>query len=57
MKLREGKKPVEPVEKSPIHYLPPSADRGDLRSITPMGFAQAEFEANRFQDSLFGRAG
>lgn len=49
------RKPVRPVEKSPIHYLPPSADRGDLRSVTPMGFALAVFEANRF--CLFGKAG
>lgn len=26
--------------------MPPSADRGDLRSITPAGFARAVFEAN-----------
>ena len=29
-----------------IHNLPPSAERGDLRSITPPGFARAVFEAN-----------
>lgn len=40
------KQPVEPVGKSPIHHMPPGPDRGDLRSITPMGFAQAVFEAN-----------
>lgn len=39
--------PVEPVEGSKMHLLPPSADRGDLRSITPMGFARAVMLANR----------
>ena len=29
-----------------IHTLPPSAERGDLRSVTPAGFARAVFEAN-----------
>ena len=29
-----------------IHNLPPSGERGDLRSITPPGFARAVFEAN-----------
>ncbi len=29
-----------------IHLMPPSADRGDKRSITPAGFARAVFEAN-----------
>lgn len=29
-----------------IHKAPPSADRGDLRSVTPMGFARAVFYAN-----------
>lgn len=37
---------VEPTMGSMIHLMPPSADRGDLRSVTPMGFAQAVFEAN-----------
>lgn len=39
--------PVEPVEKSPIHYMPPSKDRAKLRSITPPGFAQAFYKANK----------
>jgi hypothetical protein len=39
--------PVEPEKKSRIHYMPPSPDRGRLRSITPPGFAKAFFEANR----------
>lgn len=37
---------VPPQPKSPIHYMPPSADRARLRSITPPGFARAFFEAN-----------
>jgi hypothetical protein len=32
--------------KASIHLMPPSADRGDKRSITPEGFARAVFEAN-----------
>ena len=38
---------VIPVEKSPIWYMPPTDDRGNKRSITPSGFAQAFFEANQ----------
>ena len=30
-----------------IHKLPPSPDRAKLRSVTPPGFAQAFFKANR----------
>ena len=37
---------VEPVLGSYMHTLPPSDDRGDLRSVTPRGFARAVFEAN-----------
>lgn len=37
---------VEPVEGSRMHRLPPTPDRADLRSETPMGFARAVFEAN-----------
>ena len=40
------KKPVEPVEGSKLHRLPPSPDRGDKRSITPEGFAKAVMLAN-----------
>ena len=40
------KSPVEPTEGGKIHRMPPSPDRGKLRSITPLGFAQAFFEAN-----------
>lgn len=39
--------PVEPTEGSKMHRLPPSPERQALRSITPPGFAQAFFEANR----------
>ena len=41
------KRPV-PVstEPNPIHWAAPGADRGDRRSITPRGFAQAVYEAN-----------
>ena len=37
---------VEPSGPSPIHMMPPSPERGDLRSMTPEGFALAVFEAN-----------
>jgi hypothetical protein len=37
---------VEPTEGSRMHKLPPSEDRGDLRSETPEGFARAVFLAN-----------
>lgn len=37
---------VDPTLGSMIHLMPPSEDRGDLRSITPAGFAQAVFDAN-----------
>lgn len=30
-----------------VWRMPPSADRGDLRSVTPKGFAEAVFRANR----------
>lgn len=35
---------------SAIHLMPPSADRGDKRSVTPAGFARAVFEANHRSD-------
>ena len=41
-----AKTPVAPMDKSPIHYMPPSPDRSKLRSITPPGFAMAFFLAN-----------
>lgn len=37
---------VAPVEGSRMHLLPPSKNRANLRSETPMGFARAVFEAN-----------
>ncbi len=41
------KKPVKPVKKSPIHYMSPSKDRSELRSICPQGFAQAFYKSNK----------
>lgn len=38
------RRPVQPELGSKMHLLPPSADRADLRSETPMGFARAVFE-------------
>ncbi len=40
------KRRVEPVLGSKMHLLPPTEDRGDLRSVTPTGFSRAVFEAN-----------
>lgn len=40
------KRPVDAVLGSKFHLLPPSADRGDLRSVTPQGFARAVFDSN-----------
>jgi len=40
------KRPVVPVLGSKMHRLPPSADRANLRSATPAGWARAVFEAN-----------
>lgn len=40
------KAPVEAVEGSKMHRLPPSPDRAALRSVTPAGFARAFFESN-----------
>lgn len=40
-------KRVEPKLGSKMHLMPPSEDRGDLRSVTPRGFSVAVFEANR----------
>lgn len=40
------KKPVFPFEGSKMHRIPPSPDRANLRSATPMGFARAVYEAN-----------
>mgnify|MGYP001141198964 CR=1 FL=1 len=43
------RKPGEPTLGSLIHRMPPSEDRGDLRSATPLGFAYAVFAANHRQ--------
>lgn len=41
------RRPVELAEDANrIHTAPPTADRGDVRSMTPTGFARAVFEAN-----------
>ncbi len=40
------RKTVEPLEGSKMHLMPPTPDRSDRRSETPMGFAQATFKAN-----------
>ena len=43
------KKPVEPIEGSKMHLLPPSENRANERSETPEGFALATFEANVYR--------
>lgn len=40
------KQRVEPVEGSKMHLMAPSAERANLRSATPPGFARAVFAAN-----------
>lgn len=40
------KTPVAAIEGSRMHLMPPSADRANRRSETPMGFAAAFFGAN-----------
>lgn len=40
------KRPVQPHLGSMMHLMSESKDRADRRSVTPMGFAQAVFEAN-----------
>lgn len=37
--------PVEPIYVGKIHRMPPSPDRGDLRSVTPVGFAHAVYQS------------
>jgi hypothetical protein len=37
---------VTPAEGNKVHMLPPSCDRANLRSETPMGFAYAVCQAN-----------
>ena len=41
---------VDPTQGSKMHLLPPSADRADLRSVTPMGFAHAVYASNCQRD-------
>jgi hypothetical protein len=41
------RKPGEPTLGSLMHRLPPTEDRADLRSATPLGFAYAVFHANK----------
>lgn len=41
------KSEVEPIEGSRMHLLPPSEDRSEKRSVTPKGFANAVFNANK----------
>jgi hypothetical protein len=41
------RKPGEPNLGAMIHRMPPSEDRADKRSITPLGFARAVFLANQ----------
>jgi len=38
--------PVPATEGSKMHRLGPSPDRAMLRSVTPMGFSRAFYEAN-----------
>lgn len=40
------KRPIEAFRPLWIYNLPPADNRGDLRSVTPPGFARAVFEAN-----------
>jgi len=40
------KDPVEPTLGSKMHLLPPSENRANLRSETPIGFANAVFKSN-----------
>jgi hypothetical protein len=37
---------IDPIEGSKMHRLPPTLDRANLRSATPMGFARAVFASN-----------
>lgn len=46
------KNPVPATEGSRMHLLPPSAERANLRSATPMGFARAVFAANHNREPL-----
>lgn len=46
-----AKLPVEPVYGSKMHRISPSPERANLRSVTPLGFAYAVFQANHCADS------
>lgn len=46
-----GVRPSHPAGSSPLAVLPPSAERSNLRSATPLGFARAVFAANAQQRS------
>jgi hypothetical protein len=48
--IMPAQRPVAPELGSLMHHLPPSDDRGDLRSVTPSGFAMAVFAANELGD-------
>jgi hypothetical protein len=49
------KRPVPPSDGSKMHRMPPSDDRANKRSETPMGFARAVFEANGMPTRLYER--
>jgi len=46
--IMPGTKRIEPGEGSRYHLTPPGPDRGDIRSVTPMGFAVAVYGANKW---------
>ena len=54
--IMPDRKPGEPTLGSMMHRLPPSDDRADIRSATPLGFAYAVFEANRHKIKAEGLA-
>ena len=39
-------RPVEPLEGSKMHLMTPGPEREKQRSATPMGFAEAVYQAN-----------
>lgn len=44
--------PVAPTEGSRMWRMPPSPDRANLRGMTPPGFAEAVFRANRIEKEI-----
>ena len=38
---------IDPTEGSKMHLVPPGPDRQNIRSATPMGFANAVFQTNK----------